>query len=161
MDFPFRSATITVFAHATEDEEKVRGVLRALLPKDMEIERRGAKGHHGNPILIFSARIRRRSDLRRFWREFMGGLGAGEKQKLSSAAMDRLGEDCCLYLRFDKQLASGGELMLTDSGDALHVRLKVAAYPAKQEIAAELVREFVASGLGAEPRMSSGAGGPK
>ena len=148
MEFPFRSAVVSVFVHATEDGSRVLRGLKVLLPEDVEIRQRKAKGHHGNPITILSAIIRKRRLLREFQQRLMSRLRAGEKEKLAEVAIDRVGEDCCLYLRFDKQLAYGGELVLTEGGDAIHVRIKIAAYPAKREVAVRLVKKFISSGLG-------------
>jgi hypothetical protein len=154
MEFPFRSAAVSAFVHATEEESRVLRGLKVLLPEDVEVRRRRAKGHHGNPISVLSATIRKRRFLREFQRSLIAGLRAGEKEKLIEAAVERVGEDCRLYLRFDKQLAYRGELVLTEGGDAIHVRLKIAAYPAKREVAVRLLEEFISSGLGVEPGSS-------
>lgn len=154
MEFPFRSAAVSAFVHATEEESRVLRGLKVLLPEDVEVGRRRAKGHHGNPISILSATIRKRGLLREFQRRLIAGLRAGEKEKLIETAVERVGEDCRLYLRFDKQLAYRGELVLTEGGDAIHIRLKIAAYPAKREVAVRLLEEFISSGLGVEPGSS-------
>lgn len=151
MEFPFRSATVSAFVHATEEKSKVLNGLKVLLPEDVEVRQKRAKGHHGNPIYVLSAMIRKRGLLHEFQRRLMAGLRAGEKEKLIWAAAERVGEDCCLYLRFDKQLAYKGELVLTEGGDAIHVRLKIAAYPAKREVAVKMLEEFISSGLEMEP----------
>jgi len=53
---------------------------------------------------------------------------------LAEEAVERIAEDCRLYLRFDKQLAvSDGKLKLTEAGDVLHVRINISAYPAKRD----------------------------
>ncbi len=150
MEFPFRSAAVSAFVHATEEESKVLDGLKVLLPEDVEVRRRRTKGHHGNPISVLSAMIRKRGLLREFQRRLMAGLCAGEKEKLVEVAVERVGEDCRLYLRFDKQLAYRGGLVLTEGGDAIHVRLKVAVYPAKREVAIKVLKEFISSGLEVE-----------
>jgi hypothetical protein len=144
MEFPFRTANVSTLAHVTEDEQKVLKALRALLPEGIEVQRKKLKGHHGNLIFTFIAPIKRRRLVREFWKNMIAKLRAGELDKLSSVLPERIDETCHLYLRFDKQLAYGGELALTESGDALHVKLKVTAYPAKRDVATKLVREFIA-----------------
>lgn len=145
---PFKSAAISTFVHATESEEKVGGIIESLLPEKVEIERSEAKGHHGDSIVILEARIDRRPFLRKFWRRIVGKLRKGEKEKLAENATNRIGDDCRLYLRFDKQLAISDELALTESGDALHVRLNISAYPAKRKIAVDQMEKFIASEWG-------------
>ncbi len=143
MEFPFRSVVVGTLAHATEDEQRVLEALRTLLPDEVEVRRSKLRGHHGNPIVGFEARVGRRRFLHEFWRGLMAKLRAEELKKLERIAPERIGGDCCLYLRFDKQLAHSGELALTESGDAIHLKLKVAAYPARREVAIGLVKRFV------------------
>ncbi|KXB04377.1 hypothetical protein AKJ48_02770 [candidate division MSBL1 archaeon SCGC-AAA261O19] len=147
MKLPFKSVEVRSFVHATEDLKKVKEIFRSLLPEEIEIEESRAKGHHGDKITILSARINRNPDIREFWHQAMKMMPNKEKEKLSEIAVDRIADDCRLYLRFDKQAAVGEELILTDSGDALHIRINVSAYPAKREIAVEEMRKFISSGL--------------
>lgn len=142
MEFPFRSAVVSTFAHATEAEERVLDVFRILLPEEIEVRRSRLKGHHGNPIVSLEARIRRK-ETRELWQRILSKLRGGELEKIAIVAPGRIDETCHLHLRFDKQLAYAGELVLTEGGDAVHLRLKVAAYPAKQEVAVGLVEKFL------------------
>jgi len=145
MEFPFRTANVSTLVHATEDEQKVLKALQVLLPEGFEVRRGKLKGHYGNPILTFTTSIKQRRLVREIWTCMTTKLRAGELDKLSRVTPERIDETCHLYLRFDKQLAYAGELALTEGGDAIHVELKVAAYPAKREVATRLVREFIAS----------------
>ena len=47
-----------------------------------------------------------------------------------------------LFLRFDKQLAYDEELKLTYSGDAIHVRIKIASYPVSKENAVNVAKKL-------------------
>lgn len=143
MEFPFRNAIVSTLVHATEDEQRVFSALRTLMPDEIEIHRSKLKGHHGNPIVSFEARIGRKRFLHELWQRIISKLRAGELEKLAQVAPDRIDDTCHLYLRFDKQLAYAGGLMLTESGDAVHVTLKVVAYPAKRETAVMLVKKFM------------------
>lgn len=148
MKLPFKSVGISTFVHATESEKKLTRVLRTLLPEEVEIEKSEAEGHYGDPKIILSADIRKRPFLREFWNQVLERLSEGEKEWLADRAEGRIADDCRLYLRFDKQAAvSDGELKFADSGDVLHVRIGISAYPAKREIAVEKIREFIGSGF--------------
>ncbi|MBA7594392.1 hypothetical protein ES703_01333 [subsurface metagenome] len=142
MEFPFRSAVVSTFAHATEAEELVLDALRILLPEEIEVRRSRLKGHHGNPIVNLEARIERKKT-RELWQRILAKLRGGESEKIARAAPGRIDETCHLHLRFDKQLAYTGELALAEGGDVIHLRLKVAAYPAKREVAVDLVEKFL------------------
>lgn len=143
MELPFKSAKINTLAHATEDEQKVIAALRVLLLNDVEIKGIKLKGHYGNPIVSFRASIEQKKTLHELWQRMVEKLRVGELEKIGEIANDRMDESCHLHLRFDKQQAYAGELALTDSGDAIHLTLKIAAYPARKEVAAKLVKEFI------------------
>jgi hypothetical protein len=147
MGFPFNSARISVFAHATEDVQKVLKALRALLPEQVEVQETKLKGHYGNPILALNTFIKQRRFLRELWMRMIERLREGELNKLSQVANDRIDETCHLYLRFDKQVAYAGELVLTEGSDAIHLRLKINAHPARREVAGKLIQAFIAPGL--------------
>jgi hypothetical protein len=146
MEFPFSSAVVSVHAHATEDEERVLKAMRTLLPEAVEIRRSKLEGHHGNPITVFETRIGRKALLRELWGRLLTKLRAGELENIRSILQRRMDEVCRLYLRFDKQLAYREVLVLTDSGDAIHLKLKVAAFPPKPEVAVRLVEKFIGAG---------------
>jgi hypothetical protein len=47
-----------------------------------------------------------------------------------------------LFLRFDKQRAYLDELEIVEHGDSIHVKIKIAAYPARKEVAMKLARQI-------------------
>jgi len=143
MESPFKSARVSTLAHATEDEQKVIAALRVLLSNDVEIKGTKLKGHYGNLITSFDVSIGQRKTLSELWQRIAEKLRAGELEKIGEIVDDRTDESCHLYLRFDKQWAHAGELALTDSGDAIHLTLKIVAYPARKEVATKLVKEFI------------------
>ncbi len=148
MKLPFKSVSVSTILHATESEEKVREALRSFIPEEVEIEGEEADGHYGDSKIILSADIENRPHMREFWDNLLEGLVEGERKWLKRNCVDRIADDCRLYLRIDKQLAvSDGEFRFTEGGDVIHVRINVSAYPAKKELAVENMGEFLESGL--------------
>lgn len=148
MELPFKSVSMSTIVHATESEEKVKQAMRSILPKEVEIKRSEAEGHYGDSKIILSADIERRPHLREFWDALLKKLEKGEREWLSKESISRIGEDCRLYLRLDKQYAiQNNHLRFTDTGDVLHVRINISAYPAKKDIAVEKMKEFIERGL--------------
>lgn len=143
MEFPFSSAVVSVHAHATEDEHCILGIMKALLPETAEIRRSSTKGHHGNPIIVFEARLGQKKLIKEFWQRILSGMYEGTFAKLKMGFRERIDDSCFLYLRFDKQSAHGGEFILTDVGDAIHLRLKVLSFPAEREVAIDIVNDFL------------------
>jgi hypothetical protein len=130
---------VTVFAHATEDERKVREALGGILPPSVPVESFTLTGHFGNPITVFRARLGG-SQTRELWSRIGEGFRDGT---LVRALLRRVDDSCVLYLRFDKQKACVGELSLTDRGDAIHIKMKIAARPARRDVAVERLSEFL------------------
>ena len=146
MKLPFKSVAISTIVHGTEGEEKVKKALKSLLPEKVEIEESKAEGHFGDSKKILSVSITRRPHMREFWDNLLEKILKSELDWLEDHAIDRIGEDCTLYLRFDKQLlVSDGKLRISDSGDIFHTRIKISAYPAKRELAVEKMKEFIES----------------
>ena len=132
---PFHYVDLRAFCYATEDEKRVAGALRAFLPEEVEIERATSEGHHGDRIVVLSARVERADEMRHVL-DRLSDLDTA--QQLADELDERVDDNCSLFLRLDKQAAFGGDVRL---GDGLTVRAKVEAYPATKEKAVENARE--------------------
>ena len=146
MKLPFKSVAMSTIVHSTEDEEKVKNAFKSLIPKEVEIEESKAEGHFGDSKKILSVSIQRRPHMREFWDQILKRLGEEELSWLKKRSIDRIGDDCTLYLRFSKQyLVSDKKLRFSDTGDVFHTRIKISAYPAKRDLAVEKMEEFIES----------------
>ncbi len=47
-----------------------------------------------------------------------------------------------LFLRLSKEKALGEEWEILDGGDSIHLKIKIAAYPAKKEVAIKKISEI-------------------
>ncbi|MFB6130211.1 MAG: RNA-binding protein [Salinigranum sp.] len=132
---PLHYVDLRTFCYATEDERRVERALRTFLPEDFEVERAESRGHHGDRIVVLSARV-----------ENADGVGyvldrLAELPDLDSVLEEldeRVDDNCSFFLRLDKQAAFRDEVRL---GEGITLRAKVEAYPAKREAAVENVRE--------------------
>ena len=122
---PIGYVDIRVFAHATEDQERVMSAVRNMLPVDLgEIavfKKTGLTGHHGNPITLIEVELADRQLLLGLLRKIGSGLTALDKETLSREMSLHL-EKGNLYLRFDKQQAFLGKLRFT-SNDPIHFKV--------------------------------------
>ena len=122
---PVGYVDIRVFAHATEDLEKVTSAVRNLLPEEINentvIQKTSLKGHHGNPIVLFKTKITEKKALPLLLEKIAGGLCSLDKQTLDSEMKMHL-EKRNLYLRFDKQSAYLGETKFA-SNDPIHFKI--------------------------------------
>jgi RNA binding exosome subunit len=116
---------IRVFAHATEDPDKVQTAVRNLLPEELAstfiFEKSSVTGHHGNPITIFTARLTDKKLLPQTLEKMGAGLNSLDKEELCNELKLHL-EKGNLYLRFDKQSAFIGTIKFTQN-DPIHLKI--------------------------------------
>ncbi len=132
---PFHYVDLRTFAYATEDEKRVEQALREFLPEDAEIDRVENVGHHGDRIVILSARVETADGMRHVLDRL---ADLDEIDRVLDELDERVDEKCALFLRLDKQAAFRGQVRL---GPGITLRSKVEAYPAKQAAAVENARE--------------------
>ena len=132
---PFHYVDLRAFSYATEDVKRVEQALRTLLPEDVELDRVENVGHHGDRIVVLSARVERADEMR----HVLDRLSELEDlDRVLDELDERVDDNCALFLRLDKQAAFRGEVRL---GPGITVRTKVEAYPAKKEKAVANARE--------------------
>ncbi|WP_096393339.1 RNA-binding protein [Halorubrum trapanicum] len=132
---PFHYVDLRAFSYATEDVKRVEQALFSLLPDDVELERVENVGHHGDRIVVLSARVERADEMR----HVLDRLSELEDlDRVLDELDERVDDNCALFLRLDKQAAFRDEVRL---GPGLTVRTKVEAYPAKKEKAVANARE--------------------
>ena len=122
---PVGYVDVRVFAHATEDLEKVLTAVRNTLPTETSesvvFQKTSLTGHHGNPIILFQTKITDKQALPLVLGKIAAGLSALDKETLDSEMKLHL-EKRNLYLRFDKQSAYMGELNFS-STDPIHFKI--------------------------------------
>ncbi len=123
--YPIAYIEIRVFAHATEDIEKVQTAVRNILPEELSAEIAFSKsaltGHHGNPITLVEVKLEDHKVLLSVLEKIGSSLGALDKEALSEEFKMRL-EKRSLFLRFDKQSAYLGTVKL-GSNDPIRVKI--------------------------------------
>jgi RNA-binding protein len=116
---------IRVFAHATEDEEKVQTAVRNLLPDELAqtliFEITSCTGHYGNPIILFTAKLTDKKTLPKAVEKIASGLSSLDKEELGRDIKLHLDKGN-LYLLFDKQSAFLGNFKLSQS-DPIHFKI--------------------------------------
>jgi hypothetical protein len=117
---------VSLFAHATEDEDKVMQAVRNLFPpeflENITFRRQRLRGHHRNPIILFETRIKDKEIIRGFVENLSSKLSLMDKQNLLEK-IGRCVEKGNLYLRLDKQAAFQGEFKLC-TADPIRVRIR-------------------------------------
>ena len=129
------------FVYGTEDEEKVITAISYLFSNSLP-EKSINEDHFGNKIIVLTDTItkkRTNKDIIAFLNE---NLSEEDKNTIKNELNRRMDDKGNLFLRFDKQLAFDEKLKLTYSGNAIHIRIKIASYPVSKENAIEVAKKL-------------------
>ena len=99
---------------------------------DNEIRATQTEGHFGNPIIILEGKDRGK-DCARFMELMKSSLCEDELETLKNERCERIDDDCCFHIRFDKQAAFEGKVKIATTSDAIVAKIKLKAFPAKRE----------------------------
>ena len=123
---PIALLEISLFAHATESEEKVMVAVRHLLPvarlEDIAFSRSNLRGHHGNPIILLETKIKDRESIGAVVESLASNISALDKETLLNEITKHV-EKGSLFVRLDKQAAFEGYFSLT-AADPIRIRLR-------------------------------------
>jgi len=115
---PIGYLEIRVFAHATEDPEKVHTAVRKIVPDELAqiliFQKSSLTGHHGNSIILFTAKLTDKDFLSLALQKIGRGLNSLDREELCREFKLHL-EKRNLYLRFDKQSAFLGIFKFTQN----------------------------------------------
>ena len=125
------------FVYGTEDEDKVMTAISYLFPNPLP-EKAINEDHFGNKIIVLTDKITKKRTNKDIVSFLNDNLSDEDKETLKEELGRRMDEKGNLFLRFDKQSAYDESLKLTYSGDAIHVKIKIASYPVSKENAIEV-----------------------
>ncbi|MCL2317512.1 MAG: exosome protein [Methanomassiliicoccaceae archaeon] len=140
MQGTFHWLRIRVFCYATENEELIHEKMTEFLGTD-EFECDIADSEHGNRIVILSSEISKQKEVAKVFTS----LGQEMIAEISGNIEERIDDDCVFFLRLDKQEFVQGRYRIAHHGDVLSMTGKIASHPARKEIAAKKMKEFLSS----------------
>ena len=115
---------IKIIIHSTEDEGKVKKVIRSLIPEisnGLDAKIKPAKGYYGNPIKILTLSTLNRGYADIIFNSILSRLNKESKILFANTLNERLDSKGNLYLRFDKQ---SFELKLRDD-DPIRIKIRL------------------------------------
>ena len=130
------------FVYGTEDEEKVTESISYLFENPLP-EKTVNEDHFDDDIIILTQKFDKKADNKKFIKFLKETLSDEDKQTISDELERRVDEKGNLFLRFDKQCAYLEHLKLTTTGNAIHVRIKIASYPVSKENAIKVAKEKI------------------
>lgn len=139
---PIAYIDIRVFAHATEDMDKVVTALHNLIPAKLidtvVFKKANLTGHYGNPIILFEARIKERTIAQAVLEKLSSDLSMLDKEFLNDKIKQHFDKGN-LYIRLDKQSAYLNEMNLCQT-DPTHLRIHFRKHSLEEVIA--ICRKF-------------------
>ena len=127
------------FVYEDEDVDEISQAILNILP-EAEIEAEEAEGMLEDRILILSGVVSKKRYTKAFFNTLLENV---DLDKLNDDLERKMDEKGNWFLRFDKIDAFDEKWTILDKGDAIHLKVKVAAFPAKKQIAVDNVREAI------------------
>ena len=129
------------FVYKNESVDEISQAILNLLP-EAEIEAEEAEGLLEDKILILTGVVSKKTYTKDFFNKL---LQSTDLEKLNNDLEQKMDEKGNWFLRFDKNDALDEKLTVLDKGDSIHLKVKIAAFPAKKQIAVDKVREAIDS----------------
>ena len=144
------SIYIRVFCGKEENENKIANGLKWLLPFDIEkelisVQRQTALGFRDGKITILEATLVKDKHVNAFLDNLLQKLAEQQKLLLLRQLESRIDSEGNFFIRFEKEiLVKHRELLVTDSGNCYHVRIKVASFPSTKKAAMAVMDRVLA-----------------
>jgi RNA binding exosome subunit len=145
MSSAVQSLEVSYFIQMTEDEEKVRKAVAAMVGGDLPEERQEAEGHHGNKILWVRLHLTG-DEAEAALRQIISRIDPSERRAILGGLEAVIDEHNALYVRLSKQvLVMRGSAVLASS-DPIRVKVKPRSYMVKRDPEGFYARLFEGSG---------------
>jgi RNA binding exosome subunit len=127
------------FVYEDESIDDITQAILNILP-EAEIEAEEAEGLLEDKIIILSGTVSKKRYTKTFFNTLLEWT---DLDKLNADLERKIDEKGNWFLRFDKEDAFDEIWTIKDSGDSIHLKVKIAAFPAKKHIAVDKVREAI------------------
>ncbi|MBI4452075.1 hypothetical protein HY637_01480 [Candidatus Woesearchaeota archaeon] len=142
------SAKLSVFSHENENSNNVLEAFLRLFPFNLEenkvdIIKRNATGFNESKIEIYEVMLTKTNLINQFLDFVLSNLDEVQKGVIIQQAESRLDDDLDFFIRFDKEeWTEKNKIELTESGKCFHLKMSIAAFPKKREVALKIINEL-------------------
>ena len=139
---------IKVFSYEKDNESLILDKFLKFFPfelKDEKIELKKdiAEGFQGKKITIYEVTLNKNKHIKIFIENLAKIIDDDQKKLILLQKDTRLDDNLDFFLRFYKdEYLKNDKLIVTDSGNCFHIKISVAAFPKKREIALEIIEEI-------------------
>jgi RNA binding exosome subunit len=140
---------VEIFVQPDESLENIRERFLSLFPFDLKEEKiklyeKSALGFNKKIIKVLRVDLLKNRHINAFLNDIFTHLGEKTKQAIKLQAEKRLDNNFNFYLRFDKEMfLEKNALKLTQRGDCIYIRFKVAAFPKKEATALNIIYQLL------------------
>ena len=127
------------FVYENESVDDVSQAILNILP-EAEIEAEEAEGLLEDKIVILSGTVSKKRYTKTFFNTLLEWT---DLDKLDADLERKIDEKGNWFLRFDKSDAFDEKWTILDKGDSIHLKVKIAAFPAKKQIAVDKVHQAI------------------
>ncbi len=112
----------------------------------IELKRSTALGFNDKKIEIIEVTLTKENLINQFLKNVLKNLTDNQKNMILTQIESRLDRNLDFFLRFDKDLWINEEkLVLTDLGKCFHLKISIAAFPKKREVALTVINNLFSS----------------
>ena len=139
---------LTAFSYEPENSEAILEAFLRFFPFNLgdnkvTLKRSTASGFNERKIEIFKIILTKDNLTGQFLKSLLNDLDENQKKQILQQAESRLDKNLDFFLRFDKDSwINEKKLVLTDSGKCFHLRIRIAAFPKKREIALNVIESL-------------------
>lgn len=136
------------------DPDKSEQILKALnkfLPFDLNrekirIEQTTASSFNEKKIRVYTVKLKKQRHISRFLKNLNSMLSSGQRMRIVREFDSRTDHDFNFYLRLDRDSFLNDQVKITDSGNCFHIKISLALFPKRRDIAVETVRKMFSTG---------------
>lgn len=139
---------LSVFSYSNEDSDKILKASIDFFPFDLEkskiaVKKSSAEGFNDRKTIIYQIIISKTTLINQFLYKLLERIDKIQKDAILEQSESRLDQELDFFIRFDKDSwVNERKLELTDSGRCFHLKISIAAFPKKREVALNIVKEL-------------------
>ncbi len=146
------SIKLTAFSYENENSKNILDKFLRFFPFNLQdnqvvLKKSIATGFNEAKIEVFEITLAKNNLINKFLENLLNNLDENQKEIILEQLESRLDNSMDFFLRFDKDSwINEQKLLLTDSGRCFHVKMSVAAFPRKKEVALNTIKSLFTKG---------------
>ncbi|MCK4669568.1 MAG: hypothetical protein KAT43_00070 [Nanoarchaeota archaeon] len=130
---------LSAFCREDEDYEAIKAKVIGFFPFDVMdlklVAEKKAQGFNEKIIRQIFIALKKQAHIKEFLEILNEKLGDAQRKLLLAQKESRFSDYFDFFIRLDKKKFMQDKFKLTDSGDCVHVKINIAAFPRKTEVA--------------------------